>query len=343
MIGLRSKSRTLIAKFGSLMTPPILSLRLYLFQLLSLVFSVVVLPFVLLVPFLLLMPFVMIFSRKPIFSSLAAIRAEWLRHACPQLWIWRFVCHVRRFHTASNDRIVLHYETDLEDKWDMPMLIHRFEVELDRLTGRFGSPLRGRVVVYLFSNWRDISKIMGRNIGGVALIQANAIVLADDSNLNESMQHEFAHLFSLRWSLEAPPLLREGICVWLQETMWGQSIDTLARPLLNNQSLLLSLLLSPKFFFAEPHRHACYVLAGSFSGYLIGTFGWERYRKLFRLCNSYRFRAKFKKCFGITFEKAESLWRDEIIFRESMNWRSKREMFASGPNGKQSVWRNRFD
>src|SRR5208337_906949 len=100
--------------------------------------------------------------------------------------------------------------------------------------------------------------------GGAALSFANSIFIAVDNCVQQSKRHEFAHLFSFRWSLLAPPLLSEGLSVWLQETAWGQPIDTVVRPLLGNQSLRLPSLLQSKFFFAEPHRHACYVLAGSF-------------------------------------------------------------------------------
>lgn len=228
-------------------------------------------------------------------------------------WLWRFTRQVRRFRTVSDGQIVLHYAPELHGKFEMETLLLRCQEELDRLTDQFGSPLRGRAVVFLFPSYQDIGKIFGSHYGGTALSFANAIVIADDTNIQESMRHEFAHLFSARWSLLAPPLLSEGLSVWLQETAWGQPIDTAARLLLGNQSLKLPLLLKPKFFFAEPHRHICYVLAGSFTGFLIRRYGWQQYRKLFRLCDGSRFLTKFEKCFGATFEKAEWQWRNEIL------------------------------
>jgi hypothetical protein len=195
------------------------------------------------------------------------------------------------------------------------VLLQRCQAELDHLTAQFGSPLPGRAVVFLFSERAQIGKIFGPHYGGTALWCANAIVIADDTNIQESLRHEFAHLFSARWSLVVPPLLSEGLSVWMQETVCGQPIDVAARPLLQNRSLRLSLLLRPRFFFAEPHRPSCYVLAGSFSGFLIRCYGWERYRKLFRLCDGSRFRAQFEKCFGVALETAEWHWRNEAIVK----------------------------
>jgi hypothetical protein len=236
-------------------------------------------------------------------------------------WLWRFARRVRQFRTASKGQIVLHSAPELDWKWHMPTLLQRCQVELDRLMDQFGAPLRGRVVVYLFARHKDIREIFGPQYGGAALLQANAIIIADDNNIQESMRHEFAHLFSGRWNWFAPPLLSEGLSVWMQETWHGLPVDTAARPLLRNRSLKLPLLLKPRFFFAESYRHSCYVLAGSFSGFLIRRYGWQKYRKLFRMCDGTRFRKKFEKCYGVTLEKAECQWRNEIVVLEILSRR----------------------
>ena len=262
-------------------------------------------------------------SRSPLLIGVAGASVLCGRRS---RWLWRFTSQVRRFRTATEGRIVLHYSPELDAEWNLPTLLQRCQEELDRLTDRFGSPHRGRAVVFLFASYKEIGKIFGAHYGGTALSSANAIVIANDSNIQESMRHEFAHLFSARWSLHAPPLLSEGLSVWLQETTWGHPIDTAARPLLGNRSFKLPLLLKPKFFFAEPQRHTCYVLAGSFTGFLIRRYGWQQYRKLFRLCDGIRFRAKFEKCFGVTLEKAEWQWRNEITIMEVLNRRLRRNV-----------------
>lgn len=76
-----------------------------------------------------------------------------------------------------------------------------------------------------------------------------------------------------------------------------------------------------KSFFAEPQRYSCYVLAGSFTGFLIRRYGWKSYRKLYRLCDGIRFKAKFQKCFGISLEKAEWQWRNEVMVMPILNRR----------------------
>jgi hypothetical protein len=62
-------------------------------------------------------------------------------------------------------------------------------------------------------------------------------------------------------------------------------------------------------------------LAGSFTGFLLRRHGWEAYRRLYRLCDGLRFRAKFEKCFGVTLEKAEWQWRNEMTVPEILKRR----------------------
>jgi hypothetical protein len=235
--------------------------------------------------------------------------------------LWRLARQVRRFRTATSGQIILHYAPELEGKWDLSVLLERIQAELDRLTRWFSFSLRRRLVVYLFARHATIARIFGPAYGGTALSEANAIVIADDYNIQEVMRHELAHLFSARLSRVVPPLLSEGLSVWLQETYGGQQIDPVARPLLRDRTLKLSLLLKPTFFFAEPQRAPCYLLAGSFTGFLIRRYGWARLEKLFRRCNGSRFRAKFTKCFGVSLEHAEWQWRTEIQVMEVLRRR----------------------
>jgi hypothetical protein len=235
-------------------------------------------------------------------------------------WLWRLMRRVRHFHTAGDRRLLLHFEPSLQ-RTEISSLLRRCACQLDDLAGRFGKPLRGRTVIYLFKFSHDIEKIRGAHSGGFAIWDANAIVIAANHDSNEMIRHEFTHLFSGRWSKLAPPLLCEGLSVYLQGSQQGQTMDCAARSLLKNRSLKLPLLLKRSFFFSEPHCYACYVLAGSFTQFLIRRYGWERYRSLYRRCNGRGFAAKFVKYLGITLEKAEWQWRNEIVITDILKRR----------------------
>jgi hypothetical protein len=261
-----------------------------------------------------------------IFGALAGIwlAGTWRRWR----WLWPFVRQVRRFRSAVDGPIVLHYAPELVGKWDFSALLQRCRTELDKLTKQFGSPLRGRVKVFLFASYQDYGKVFGLLSGGTALEHANAIVIVSDRDVNVSIRHELAHLFSGRWSSWAPPLLSEGLAVWWQDTWWGQSIDSAARQFLDYKNLKLSELLNREFFFFGSQSDSCYALAGSFTGFLIRRYGWDRYRTLYCLGNWIHIREAlrcwdgvyfcrvFQECIGVGLEEAESQWRHEVLGSE---------------------------
>jgi hypothetical protein len=184
---------------------------------------------------------------------------------------------------------------------------------------------RKRIAVFLFQYSYDVAAILGpRYAGGAAAHpNANAILLAYEGHLAETIGHELTHLFSARWNAKAPSILNEGLAIWMQETLGGVPIDQAARPLLYQQYPKLAEFTSERLFFDRSHSRRCYTLAGSFTGFLLRRFGWAKYRDFFRTCNRYRFKAKFAACFGISLEKAESQWRDEVIVMEILGRRLK--------------------
>ena len=234
---------------------------------------------------------------------------------------YRLYGGIRQFRTVTSRRVTLHYAPGLADQWDFAALLERCETELDHLIKWFGFPLRRRPVVFLFAKYQEIQRIFGPGYGGTALASVNAIVVADESNLGELIRHELAHLFSARWNRLAPPLLSEGLSTCLQGTETDRPIDVRARPLLANRDLTLARLLDRKFFFSKPNAHACYTLAGSFTGFLIRRYGWERYRRFYRRCVGPCFRAQFVRCFGVSLDKAEWQWRTELLVMEVLNRR----------------------
>jgi hypothetical protein len=58
----------------------------------------------------------------------------------------------------------------------------------------------------------------------------------------------------------------------------------------------------------------CYLLAGSFCGFLIRKFGWRTCKRFY--CGQWgdlRFDSRFSEHFGMTLEEAEGLWRRELL------------------------------
>jgi hypothetical protein len=236
-------------------------------------------------------------------------------------WLVRFRRAVRGFRSVTHGRIVLHYAPALAERWDFAVFLEECHADLDHLARRFGFPLRGRVTIWLFARCRDVAQILGPRYGGAALCLANAVLVADDHNVRECLRHEFVHLFSARWNPFAPPLIAEGLSVWLQAEDQDRRLDERAQRWLARRGLRLRLLLKRSFFFAEANRHACYGVAGSFTGFLIRRFGWERYQQFFRTGAGWRVLPRFEQCFGMSLDKAEGEWRTEILALEVLRRR----------------------
>jgi hypothetical protein len=230
-------------------------------------------------------------------------------------YCWKLVGHVRHFQTATNGRIVLHFSPNLADKWNLTTLLQRLQQEVDDLANEFGFSLRRRVVVYLFSDRSAIGAIFGPEYGGTALPASNSIVIADDFGLWESIRHELVHLFAARWNVSAPPLLAEGLAVWMQSIRWDQSARANARRFCDNGVPTLSQLLDRGYFFAETQRNASYALAGCFTSFLIMRYGWARYRELYSCSTELRFANKFERCYAVSLVTVEALWKDWMLRR----------------------------
>jgi hypothetical protein len=241
-------------------------------------------------------------------------------------WLRAVVCQIRHFRTAENDRIVLRYAPELHGKIDTSQVLNLADKALSEMEATFGrlnlswrkieAPLllRKRLFVYLFSTKKAVQVIFGKNYGGVALARYRSVVLSFEyPRMEEVLKHEVSHLFSHRWNDRPSPLLQEGLSTWLQGTVRGCTIDSIACTLIWHEEYRLRRMLSRKFFFAKANCWACYMLAGSFTGFLIRKFGWKAYKRFYsRAEGKWRFDAKFVKHFGLTLEEAEEQWRTEL-------------------------------
>jgi hypothetical protein len=238
--------------------------------------------------------------------------------ALPYWWLGRLLGEALDFHTVAAPGVVLHYSPQIRDPQQVALLLERCQAGREELTQRFGFRLRRRVAVFLFATTADAAKVMGRPFYGLAFGMAHVVFLAaDDPLLPETTRHELVHVFAARWKPRTVALLQEGLAMWLQETSVGRPIDVAALEFLNNRELTLSRLLQDRFFLAEPQRHSCYVLAGSFTGFLIRRHGWAAYRKLYRGA-TLSFRRQFRKHLGMTLEQAEQQWREGLRLRAAV-------------------------
>jgi hypothetical protein len=236
----------------------------------------------------------------------ASLASFFKRERC----LLRLTWACRRFMAVSRHRITVYYNPVATTEPEAVLFLLLCRREREALARRFGSRLRGRLRVYLFPDHAPVCQISA-GYGGFALIEQNAAVIGAYEHDQELIRHELTHLFAARWSRQAPALLSEGLAVWLQNRWGDQPIDVLAR-CLDRRHRPLSDLLSRQYFFDPPHRWECYLLAGSFTGYLIQRFGWDKYRRFYRRATARNFVRQFRAVFGREFADEEQAWREEL-------------------------------
>ncbi|HEX5102721.1 MAG TPA: hypothetical protein VFV87_02860 [Pirellulaceae bacterium] len=238
----------------------------------------------------------------------------WLSHAIGRSnapWVQPFIREVWQFRTARRREVVLHYAPELEREFIPETLLLLSKEELTSLARKFGFRLP-RVNVFLFSSIGCVTEIFGPEYAGLALPAFNAIVVGEHDTVSEHVRHELVHLFASRWNLFAPPLLTEGLAVHLQQVWCGYPIATLFRRFGSRSEWTLRSLLDRNFFFDRTYRHACYMIAGSFTSFLIDEFGWDAYRRLYRWSRPHLVEWAFRRSLGVSFDEAESRWRGRL-------------------------------
>jgi hypothetical protein len=184
--------------------------------------------------------------------------------------------------------------------------------ELKYIAQQFGIPPPGVLRVFLFAGREQVSRQIATQSGALALANFDTIVICSDHQyMVETVRHELAHVFAQRLAWWPPPLLSEGLACWLQGTYHGKEIDEAVVPHLLTAEFNVTALLARRFFYSD-HRSSCYPIAASFTGFLIRTYGWERYKDLYRRAVAINFKSQFERIFGTTFRAAESEWRKQI-------------------------------
>jgi hypothetical protein len=244
---------------------------------------------------------------------------------------WRFRSRTRDFLTARGRRFVLRYDPQLRGVVDTGEVLRQADEALREIEvalkpvgpSTLGWPFvtpsldSTPVNVYLFPGVEAVREVFNNNwADAAALWPFHAVVVPfTGPPLGELLRRGLAHLFVSRpWNRWSPPLLSEGLPVWLQGTFRGQKVDRIAAYRVGEEKGELRPLLDRKAFFREANRLRSYTLAGSFTGFLFRRFGREAYVQFYNeMANGWRFDAKFAARFGLTLEAAENEWHQELV------------------------------
>jgi hypothetical protein len=249
--------------------------------------------------------------------------------------LWRLGHHYRRILKGrilygTSRSWTLRYPAALRGSMDVESvqrLVEQTVRELDAVFARDGRPARGyfsapalpndAITVFIYPSPEAVEQAFGRNVAGVALPHNNCIVIPFTGLplLQEVLRHELAHLYITRaWARATPPLLSEGLPVWLQQSVLGVKIDRIAAHWIEQGKGDLRPLLKKKSFKIRAQGFQSYALAGSFTGFLLRRFGRDVYLSFYEsMYNGWHFDRKFTEHFGLTLESAENEWQREAL------------------------------
>ena len=246
-------------------------------------------------------------------ASLSILRSPNRRH------LWRFARSTWRFRKLSCGRLGLWYAPEVAHQIDLAGYLNSCERWAEELTERFGVSLRRRLLIYMFVDSAEIDHIFETSSHGTALTGGDAILVAancGDCTVEQLTRHEVAHLFSYYLSSAGPPFKDEGLAVFLEGSWGKKEVDYHALQILLAEPLYpLDWLWSEPAIFCGPYEFNAYVIAGSFSAYLIRRFGWDDYRRFFGLAGPENLDRAFTNTFKMTPAAAERDWRSELMRR----------------------------
>jgi tetratricopeptide (TPR) repeat protein len=109
------------------------------------------------------------------------------------------------------------------------------------------------------------------------------------------------------------PFNHEGLATCFMESVDGKAIDFHALVHVLADAYYPQFMRVPNQVFAHADKPNFYIAAGSFTGFLIRTFGWETYAQFFRQANENNYETHFEKAFGMGMLVAERRWRFELL------------------------------
>src|SRR5262249_19077684 len=139
---------------------------------------------------------------------------------------------------------------------------------------------------------------------------------------------------SLRLGPPGPALKSEGLAMWAAELGRETSLDQWAVLVSLFAELPLPALVNDSYFRDPEHVDPCYLIAGSFTGYLIRRYGWSAYLQFYRPAGPSNCPLAFEQAFRVTLTAAEADWRRGLPPKERIHVPS---LFPQ-PDPKQIAW-----
>jgi hypothetical protein len=250
---------------------------------------------------------VMLIDKKPgyklIFASSAAAVALFFLIISPSLGFsttkGRLVSSLNKKIETENFNI--YFSQRIDDNL-VRLISLQHEFYYSELQDFFNSVPKEKITSYVFYDRSEKKALLGSENADVAKPWLYKIFTSYE-NYNSTLKHELAHIFSaefgkglLKIADDYNPSLIEGIAMAADPQYGENNIDFMAALAYNNGYRAdLNRIYSHYNFFSQ-NSSLSYIYAGSFTKYLVDTYGIEKFKKLYRNRN-------FEKIYGLSFSE----------------------------------------
>jgi hypothetical protein len=205
--------------------------------------------------------------------------------------------------------IVFHYTFTAFTPEEQTLLFERTAKEIEEIRTAYGLKQKNKIEIYIYPSVQELNNYIGTRSASITKPWLGEVHIAKE-NLG-SLKHELTHIllrergsfpFDISWSTG----LTEGAAVAMEDSYDGiHSADELAAWILHlDLSKGVSSIMQFTGFAADAAGKS-YVLAGSFSSYLMKTYGADKYLSVYSSRD-------FQSVYGKSIETLDAEWRNSL-------------------------------
>lgn len=209
--------------------------------------------------------------------------------------------------TYITNHYIFNYKSGTLAAKDIELIAKEQEECFNKICNVLKVDFKEKINYYLFDSPLEVGKLYGINepINGFAVWGENKIYAVYNETIKCIGAHEDAHLISFDINAPKSNFIVEGLAMYFDEKWWGLDNDICTAYYKDcDNSLSVSKLLSNDVFDIFDCE-VTYPIAGSFTKYLITTFGINKYIELYKISEEPKSH-NFEMIFNYTIEKLES-------------------------------------
>lgn len=208
--------------------------------------------------------------------------------------------------------IFTYEEGSLAEK-DIKMIADVQEKSFNKICETLKVDFPEKIKYYLLDSKEEVGKLYGDDtpINGFAVWGENKVYAVYNNDTKCIGPHEDAHLISFIINAPISDFIVEGLAMYFDEKWWEQANNTWASYYKNNDDNISIFKLFDNNEFFKYNCELTYPIAGSFTKFLIETFGISKYLELYKIKTEIK-KEDFENIFNLTPLEIETMYWNKI-------------------------------